>query len=90
MTEHQDSQDSLEKLSSVVEQAADNVFITDRAGVIEHVNAAFEQLTGYSRNEAIGQTPRLLKSGRHDEAFYHTLWQTILAAAPEWLAAPGN
>jgi PAS domain S-box-containing protein len=79
MTEHQHPQDILKKLSSVVEQTADNVFITNREGVIEYVNAAFEQLTGYSRDEAIGQTPRLLKSGRHDATFYHTLWQTILA-----------
>jgi len=66
MTKHQHPQDILKKLSSVVEQTADNVFITNCEGVIEYVNAAFEQLTGYSRAEAIGQTPRFLKSGQHD------------------------
>jgi PAS domain S-box-containing protein len=66
-------------LSSIVEQTADTVVVTDRDGVIEYVNPAFEQLTGFSRNEALGQTPRVLKSGVHAEKFYKTLWDTILS-----------
>jgi PAS domain S-box-containing protein len=54
ITQRQQTHSLLKKLSSVVEQTADNVFITNYEGVIEYVNAAFEQLTGYSRNEAIG------------------------------------
>lgn len=67
------------KLSSVVEQTADSVYICDRDGVIEYVNHAFEEITGYTRDEAIGQTPRLLKSGQHPQEFYKDLWDTILA-----------
>lgn len=67
------------KLSSAVEQSGDLVFITDPAGVIEYVNAAFTAQTGYRPAEAVGQTPRLLKSGAHAGAFYAELWQVILA-----------
>jgi len=69
---------SLTKLSSAVEQAADSILITDRDGVIEYVNPACEVLTGYTRQELLGQSTRLLKSGRHNEQFYRTLWQTIV------------
>ena len=57
------AEDTVRKLWQAIEQSADLVLITDRAGVIEYVNPAFEALTGYSREEAIGQTSRLLKSG---------------------------
>jgi len=67
------------KLSSAVEQSGDIVFITNRDGVIEYVNQAFETLTGYGRAEAIGQTPRLLKSGVHGADFYEQLWRTLLS-----------
>ena len=52
--------------------------ITNAKGVIENVNKAFCSITGYSREEAIGQTPALLKSGRHDPEFYGDMWQTVL------------
>jgi len=68
-------------LSSAVEQTADTVFITDRDGVIEYVNPAFEATTGYFREEAIGQTPRILKSGHASTQYYAELWSTILAGA---------
>ena len=69
----------LQKLSRIIEQTADSVFVTDRQGVIEYVNPAFEELTGYSRQEALGATPRLFASGLHDQKFYQQLWHTILA-----------
>ena len=69
----------LRTLSTALEQTPDNVFITDRDGRIEYVNAAFETLTGYARAEAIGQTPRILKApGKYTQDFYEKLWQTIL------------
>ncbi len=67
------------KLSSAVEQTADAVIVTNREGVIEYINSAFESVTGYSRAEAVGQTPSLVKSGKHDKEFYAELWRTILA-----------
>jgi sigma-B regulation protein RsbU (phosphoserine phosphatase) len=72
------SQERNERLSNVVEQTADSVFMTDRTGAIVYVNPAFEQVTGYSRDEALGCTPRLLKSGEHDRHFYKELWDTVL------------
>ena len=73
------AEEELHKLSSAVEQAADSVVITDCQGRIEYVNPAFERLTGYSRDEAMGQNPRLLKSGTQDAQFYQDMWRTILA-----------
>jgi len=66
-------------LSSAIEQGHDSVVITDKAGDILYVNPAFERITGYGRDEAIGKTPRILKSGVHDESFYRHLWETILS-----------
>ena len=68
---------TLQRLSSAIEQTADSVFITDCRGVIEYVNPAFETMTGYARGEAVGQTPRLFSSQLHDHKFYETLWTTI-------------
>lgn len=66
----------------VLKQAADSVVITDREGVIEYVNPAFETSTGYTLQEAKGHTPRLMKSGLHDQQFYERLWATILSGTP--------
>lgn len=65
------------KLSRAIEQAADAVMITDRNGIIEYVNPAFEVMTGYTRGEAIGNKPNLVKSGQHDAEFYGQLWSAI-------------
>lgn len=65
------------RLATAVEQAVEGIMITDRAGNIEYVNPAFEVITGYSKDEAIGQNPRILQSGQHDRAFYRELWEMI-------------
>jgi len=75
--ERRQAEQRLRKLSLVVEQAADSVLITDPKGFIEYVNPAFERMTGYSRAEAIDGKPSLIKSGRHDQAFYHGIWETV-------------
>jgi PAS domain S-box-containing protein len=71
-----------ERLSNAVEQTADAVFITDRSGRIQYINPAFEQSTGYSSTEVIGQTPRILKSGEQSAEYYVVLWSTIQAGLP--------
>ena len=59
--------------------AANAIVITNPKGIILSVNPTFTALTGYSEQEAVGKTPRLVKSGKHDPAFYENLWRTILA-----------
>jgi PAS domain S-box-containing protein len=61
-------------LSRVVEQTADSVVLTDTQGIIQYVNPAFEATTGYSRDEALGKTSRILRSGLHDAEFYRQMW----------------
>jgi len=63
--------------AAALEAAANAIAITDARATILWVNQAFCQLTGYARAEALGQTPSLLKSGRHEAAFYQELWATI-------------
>jgi PAS domain S-box-containing protein len=65
--------------STALEAAADAIVIADRDGIIQWVNPAFTALTGYTPEEVIGQTMRLVKSGQHDRAFYQQLWETILS-----------
>ena len=77
--EQHTAEESLRKLSQVVEQSADTVIVTDRHGTIEYVNPAFEVLTGYQRQEVCGQTPRLLKSGEQGPEIYQEMWKAILA-----------
>src|SRR5205807_8332239 len=57
----------------------DGIMITDLQGTITHVNQALEDMTGYSRQELLGQSPRLLKSGLHPAEWYADLWRRILA-----------
>lgn len=69
------------RLATTVEQVAETIVITDIEGTILYVNPAFEKNTGYSREEAIGKNPRILKSGQHDEGFYKHMWDTIASGA---------
>ncbi|MFZ5877266.1 MAG: diguanylate cyclase domain-containing protein [Nitrospirota bacterium] len=66
-------------LSSAIEHSADAVMITDAHGVIQYVNPAFERVTGYAVPDVVGRTPRVLKSGEHDSAFYRLLWDALTA-----------
>ncbi len=76
---HARLEETQQRLSAAVEQAAETVIITDTKDTIVYVNPAFERITGYSPAEAVGQTPALLMSGKHDDAFYCELWETISA-----------
>lgn len=77
VTERKRSETERERLLSAIEQSGETIVITDSGGIIQYVNPSFELTTGYSRSEAIGQNPRILNSGTHDENFYKELWQTI-------------
>ncbi len=66
-------------LIEAIESARDGIMITDLQGRLEHVNGALERMFGYARDELLGQTPRLLKSGAHPREFYEEMWRTILA-----------
>jgi two-component system, cell cycle sensor histidine kinase and response regulator CckA len=78
VTEKRRSEQSVHKLLQAVEQAENVVFMTDPEGTITYVNPAFQRLYGYSRDEAVGRNPRLLRSSRQDRAFYESFWKTLL------------
>jgi diguanylate cyclase (GGDEF)-like protein/PAS domain S-box-containing protein len=65
------------RIAATVFDAQEGMMITDANNKILRVNHAFSNITGYSAEEAIGQTPRLLSSGRQDKAFYATMWESI-------------
>lgn len=67
------------KLSSVMEQTADIIVVTDTEGKIEYVNPSFEKITGYTYNEAVNNSPGLVASGLHKSEFYKHMWETITA-----------
>ncbi len=73
ITEQKQAEKGLRRLLSAIEHICESVIITDIEGVIQYVNPAFEQITGFSAKEAVGKNPNILKSGEHDRAFYHHL-----------------
>ncbi|MCM2358830.1 MAG: PAS domain S-box protein [Geobacteraceae bacterium] len=81
--EKQQMEEKLRTLSCGIEQSPASIVITDQVGCIEYVNPKFSQLTGYSLAEAVGQNPRILKSGLTPTGVYRQLWDTITAGG-EW------
>jgi two-component system, cell cycle sensor histidine kinase and response regulator CckA len=79
ITQRRRSDQIRNRLATAVEQASETIEITDTEGTIIYVNPAFERTTGYSRKEAMGNNPRMLKSGQHDDRFYKRMWDTITA-----------
>ncbi len=79
ITVRKHSEDEAYKLRMVVEQSPSSIVITDTNGIIEYVNPAFEEITGYSVAEAVGLNPRVLKSGQTPEILFKQLWKTITA-----------
>ena len=75
--------DSAEVFFLCAEHSNDVIMITDHRGVIRYVNQAFEKIYQYSRDEVVGQTPGLLRSGVHDREFYGSMWDDILDPAKE-------
>lgn len=76
-TEARRNLDRLQLMHAAVQAAPVGWVVTDAAGRIESVNPAFTRITGYTAEEAVGQTPRLLRSGRHDAEFYAGMWEVI-------------
>lgn len=72
----------LRQLSTVVEQSPSAILITNQQGVIEYVNPAFEVSTGYHSQAALGETPRILKSGKMPEHIYTGLWENLHQGLP--------
>ncbi|QCC46423.1 receiver/sensor box histidine kinase [Halobellus limi] len=69
----------LRTFRKAVEASGHSIYCTRTDGTITYVNPTFESVSGYAAEEAIGRTPRILKSGEHDEEFYADLWETILS-----------
>jgi diguanylate cyclase (GGDEF)-like protein/PAS domain S-box-containing protein len=78
VTERRKEEEKVRLAASVFGHAREGIMITDAQGTIVEVNEAFIRITGYSREEAIGQTPRILSSGRQDKAFYEAMWKALM------------
>lgn len=78
VTELRRTNQRLALLETALQAMPTGIVITDQQGRIEWVNDGFTRLTGYDKAEALGQNPRVLRSGRHPDEFYAGLWQTIL------------
>ncbi|MFC7254259.1 PAS domain-containing protein [Haloplanus litoreus] len=85
VTERKRREHELQQFKTAVERSAHAIYITDAEGTIEYINPAFEAVTGYSEEAAIGETPRLLQSGEYDDEFYEEFWETI-RAGEQWEA----
>jgi diguanylate cyclase (GGDEF)-like protein/PAS domain S-box-containing protein len=79
ITDRHQMQEKLQLAATVFESTAEGVLITDTRQRINAVNRAFSEITGYSEQEALGDTPRLLASGLHDSAFYAAMWYQLTA-----------
>lgn len=77
LIEKKNSEKELKKLSLAVEQSPSSVVITDPNGIIIYINPAFTQVAGYTLEEAVGKTPKILNSGLLPKSFYKDMWKTI-------------
>ena len=79
ITEKRKSDDLLRRFSFAIEQSPVSLVITDLNGKIEYVNERYVETTGYSKEELIGKSHRILKSGEHSREYYKNLWNTIIS-----------
>ena len=77
ITERKRSEEKLQLAANVFTHAREGIMITNAQGGIMEVNATFTAITGYTRDEVLGHNPRMLASGRQDQAFYADLWRTL-------------
>jgi PAS domain S-box-containing protein len=79
ISERKEAERETERLATAIAQITEGIIITDARGTIEYVNDATLEITGYTREELIGENPRLLRSGHQPDAFYEEMWKTISA-----------
>jgi diguanylate cyclase (GGDEF)-like protein/PAS domain S-box-containing protein len=77
LNQHEKDQERLRQAAVVFDSTREGVLVTDRLGLIVHVNRAFMDITGYQEDEVLGLNPSKFKSGRHDPAFYHTMFTAL-------------
>lgn len=82
ITQRKQSEETLRKLSSAVEQSPNAIIITDSEGIIEYINPCFSSVTGYSFQEAVGKKPSIIKSNKTPATIYENLWRTIKSGRP--------
>ena len=80
ITDRRDAEAKLQLVANVFRYAREGITITDADGIIVDINAAFTRITGYSREEVLGQNPRILQSGRQNKEFYLAMWRDLLAS----------
>jgi PAS domain S-box-containing protein len=79
ITQRKERERDLQRIKQAVESAGHAIYITDPDGVIEYVNPAFEEMTGFSEAEVIGETPSVLDSGEMQDGYFERLWETVLS-----------
>lgn len=77
ISERKKAEETNSKLTTAIDQSPECIVITDLEGNIEYVNPAFHETTGYSKDEVIGNSTRILSSGYHDSKFYEEIWDTL-------------
>jgi PAS domain S-box-containing protein len=82
VTHRSETESERDQITAAIEQVTVSVVITDLAGRITYVNPAFERVTGYSREEVLGQNPRILKSGLQPRSFYEAMWASLTSGVP--------
>jgi diguanylate cyclase (GGDEF)-like protein/PAS domain S-box-containing protein len=78
VSQRKEAEAKLQLAASVFDHAREGIIITDASGTIIDINEAFVRITGYGRDEALGQNPRMLKSDRQDQTFYEAMWRDLI------------
>ena len=78
VSRQKNQEEELKKLWNAVEKSPASIIITDGSGAILYVNPFFSSLTGYTKEDVLGKTPRILKSGKHEKTYYQDMWQDLI------------
>ena len=79
ISERLEREQELRRMNRAVEASGHAIYLTDPDGTIEYVNPAFEEVTGYTKKEAIGANPRILNSGEMSDEYFEELWETVVS-----------